>query len=93
MKADLLPSAGFTDNSEAKCYFSKTDIHGNTAPLATERVMKATGAEGLLLWSCWETFVLPHGSSGHHVGTILPIDGLLCHIIHPWINLAEGLRN
>lgn len=93
MEPDLLPYAGFTDNSEAKDYFSKADIHGNTAPFNKQGMMKGSGGEGLLLWSCWDTFVFPHDSSGHRLGAALPIGSLLCHITHPWIHLAEGLRN
>lgn len=93
MQPVLLPSASFTGHSEAKDNFSKADIHGNTAPSNIQGMMKGSEGEGLLLWSSWDSFLLPHDSSGHCLGAALPIGSLLCHIIEPRIHLAEGLRN
>lgn len=46
-------------------------------------MMKGIVGEDLLLWSCWETFVICHDSLGHCLGPALPIGSLLCHIIDP----------
>lgn len=57
MEPVLLSSAGFADNSEAKDYFSKADIHGNTTPLSIQGMMKGGGDQDVL-WSCWDFYFL-----------------------------------